>query len=69
MQADQRSIMLRSHQKMRGGGKMNLRDLNAMTDRFDASTAVEGRKESTFSQSSCGDHDVSTITWSNCGNT
>lgn len=43
--------------------------LNAMVDPFDAASSVEARKESTFSQNNCGEKDISTITWSHCGNT
>lgn len=49
--------------------KMDIRSLNAMVDSFDATASVEARKESTFSQNNCGEKDISTITWSHCGNT
>lgn len=48
---------------------MDIRSLNAMVDPFDAASSVEARKESTFSQNNCGEKDISTITWSHCGNT
>ncbi|MDK8809214.1 hypothetical protein [Corynebacterium striatum] len=47
---------------------MNIRTLQAMVDETDLAMKSEERKESTFSQNHCGAKDISTITWSYCGN-
>ena len=47
---------------------MNIRSLQAMVDETDLAMKSEERKESTFSQNHCSDKDISTITWSYCGN-
>ncbi|MDK8827113.1 hypothetical protein [Corynebacterium striatum] len=47
---------------------MNIRTLQAMVDETDLAMKSEERKESTFSQNHCGAKEISTITWSYCGN-
>lgn len=47
---------------------MDIRTLQAIVDETDLAMKGEEPKESTFSQNHCGAKDVSTITWSYCGN-
>ncbi|WP_168162191.1 hypothetical protein [Corynebacterium sp. HMSC05E07] len=47
---------------------MNIGTLRAMVDETGLAMESEERKESAFSQNHCGAKDISTITWSYCGN-